>query len=301
MNSSEKIEIKPSPVKAPGVMSDINADVLISKVHGGYFSSLERVNEFIELFMGEIGNQLPEKIEYADFGAGEGLLGQKVTEFLKQLGHEVHAYLIDGNPKYIEICKKTGFSCSLASLENYRADKPLNIISMRAVLHYNQLAEQEDILKNILSNLVGGGFFINQLSSGTEENCRLRTELVANLPLIYGNDGKNYHWTSIDEYFQLAQKAGFSETKLVGCAKPNAWSPEEQWERMNGSLLKKAQEENNHKLLEALSEHRKVYLQKANALIERYIEKYGIEKIGVEKKNGLYIINYQYPVFVSKK
>jgi hypothetical protein len=172
---------------------------------------------------------------------------------------------------------------------------------MRAVNHYNQLPDQEVMMRNIKDNLADGGVFVNQLSSGTSGNCQLRTELVADLPLIYGDTGKNYHWTSIEENFLLMKRAGFSETKLVGYAKQNAWSPEEQWERMNGVLLKKAQAENNQELLEALDKHHKIYISKANALIEKYIAEHGIEKLGVEKKGNSYIVNYQYPIFVSKK
>lgn len=290
-----------TPIKAPGVMSDMNANVSISRVHGGYFSSPERAQEFIDLFMKEIGSHLPEKIEYADFGAGEGYLGQKVTQFLEQSGHAVHTSLIDGNPTFVEICKATGYKCVLADLGTYHSDKPLDFVSMRAVNHYNELPDQEIIMKNIRTNLAEGGFLVNQLSSGTDENCQLRTKLVADLGLIYKDSGKKYHWTSIDENFSLMKKAGFSETKLIGYAKSNAWGPDEQWERMNGALLKDAQEKNNQELLNELSEHRKTYLQKANALIEEYIAQYGIEKLGVEKKGDSYVVNYQYPVFVSRK
>lgn len=301
MENKENIDTKNGPANAPGVMTDFNSDVKIGLVHGGYFSSPERAKEFVDIFIKSVAEKLPKEIHYADLGCGEGFLGSVVTDFLQKEGYNVNTELVDGNPKNIEESKKTGYKCTLADLKDYKGEIPYDLISMRAVNHYNPLPDQEVIMANILANLKEGGFLVNQLSSGTDENCQLRNELVGNLPLIYGAQGKNYHWTSINEYLPLAEKIGFSDTKLVGYAEPNFWKPEDQWERMNGVLLKKALENKDEELVKSLEEHKTKYLIEANALVEKFISQYGEDKLGVKKEGDSYIINYQYPIFVSKK
>ena len=176
MENKEKVDINLKPADAPGVMTDFNSDVKIGLVHGGYFSSPERAKEFVDIFFESIGKDLPEEVHYADLGCGEGFLGSVVTDFLQREGHKVRTELVDGNPKNVEESKKTGYKCTLADLKEYKGESPYDLISMRAVNHYNSLSDQEMIMINILENLKEGGFLVNQLSSGTDENCQLRNE-----------------------------------------------------------------------------------------------------------------------------
>jgi hypothetical protein len=176
----------------------------------------------------------------------------------------------------------------------------LNIISTRAVHHYNSLEDQERIMRNIRASLTPEGFYVNQLSSGSDANCELRTALVNSPLLIHGASGKGYHWTSIREYQDLAARAGFRETKLVGYAKANGWVPEEQWERMNGEKLRIAKEKSDLALIDELDVHRATYLHWANETIKRYTEQYGALEVNVVPTEESYIVNYEYPIFVSR-
>jgi hypothetical protein len=91
---------------------------------------------------------------------------------------------------------------------------------------------------------------------------------------------------------------GFSETVQVGYAKANSWSPEEQWNRFNQSLTKRAREDNNLVGLTEIEKRKALYLSKANELIEEYATKYGKEYLGIKQDLN---IEYSYPIIVSRK
>jgi len=287
--------------RASGVTADLSAQTSIGLVHGGYFSSLLRAQEFVDLLVRALGDELPKRLRYADFGCGEGFLAKVVTRELQARGFLVETELVDGNPKYLEEAKKTGYACTLTELKEYTAEVPYDLISMRAVHHYNSLEDQELLMVNARRNLTGQGYLVNQLSSGTDVNCRLRTAII-NLPsLPYGREANAYHWTSIPEYFLLAAHAGFSNTELVGYAAPNTWTPEELWERVNGVSLKKAEEGADQALQAKILEQKQTYLTEVHAIIERFLKEYDQEHLGVETSGESFLVHYQYPIFVSRK
>lgn len=301
----ENLEDKKEQVlpKAEGTKADVDAGVEISKVHGGYFSSLEKARAFCDVGVSKILYELPAKIHYADFGGGEGFLTKTVVAYLREHGKEVDVSVVDANEKSLDIVKKEGLRAVKANLQDCDVGD-LNLITMRAVNHYNPWEDQVAIMKNARTNLADGGFLLNQLSSGSRENVSLRTGIIHLSSLVYGrNVGKvGYRWVAEDEYPILCAEAGFSDTQLAGYAPENAWGPEEQWERMNCKRLREAEDVKDAQLIAALHEHRNNFVSEANALIESYLQKYENKDLGVERmEDGSYLIHYTYPIFISRK
>lgn len=302
MENLENKKTKISP-KAEGTKADIDAGVEISKVHGGYFSSIEKARAFCDVGVSKILSELPAHIRYADFGGGEGFLTKTIVAYFREHGKEVDASVVDANEKSLDVVKKEGLHAINANLQDCNVGD-LNLITMRAVNHYNPWEDQVAIMKNAHANLADGGFLLNQLSSGSRENVSLRTVIIHLPSLVYGrNVGKvGYRWVAEDEYPILCAEAGFSNTQLAGYAPGNAWGPMEQWERMNGNRLHEAEESRDEQLIAALHKHRDNFISEANTLIESYLQKDENKDLGVEQaEDGSYVVRYTYPIFISRK
>ena len=292
--------MKPFRVSATGSLADMQAGVDIGKVFGGYFSSTENVRRFCEVGLMPIESMLPKQIVYVDFGGGQGALTAEVVRALKEKGHAVKAIVVDSNEVFLREAQARGFQTTLSNLETCEGAE-VNLITMRAVLHYNNASVQLEILKNAYRLLKKGGYLIHQVSSGTEENCRLRSAIV-NIPELGRGTQGEYHWTSVEETHALHVQAGFEDTKIAGDAPACTWGPEEQWERFNTKRTQEAQQANNQELLSVIASERKVYVEAANTLIRTALQKDGAEKTGIESKpDGTYLIHYRYPIFVSRK
>ncbi|MBU0646043.1 class I SAM-dependent methyltransferase [Patescibacteria group bacterium] len=286
--------------KSVGTQADLASKVDITKVHSSYFSKKLNLKCFVDVGLKPINRKLPQKINYVDFGGGPGVLAGYVSEWLVGHNHQVTTSVADANPVFLYEAKKRGLKTKLCNIHSCQFAN-LDLITMRAVLHYNQRGEQLGILKNAVQSLRMGGWFIHQVSSGTEINCRLRSEIVNLTELSRAGTGK-YHWTSIKETLELHQNAGFLSVKLAGYASPAAWSPEEQWKRFNGQKLLEAKKQNNQRIIKNIEKRKRLYLAKANGLCAVYLKKYGKRDTGVERlSNGQYRIHYQYPIFVCQK
>lgn len=283
-------------IKAVGTQADTVAKVDISKVHGGYFSDPKNVEGFIEIGIKPLVSNLPKKIKYIDFGGGQGHLAYSVEHFLKENGKEVETIVVDANKDYISAAQEKGLITQLTNLEDVSFSEA-DLITMRAVLHYNVQEKQVLIIKNIFNSLKKDGYLVHQNSSGNKENCELRSVLV-NIPELGRAGAGNYHWISEEECLSLTKEIGFSETVQVGYARANSWNPEEQWDRFNQNITKKAQEDGNVFELKEIEKRKGIYLKKANKLIEEYAAKYGKEYLGIQKDLN---IEYSYPIIVSRK
>lgn len=283
---------------ATGTQADLSAGVDISKVHGGYFSNLENAKKFCEIGLNPILSNLPREIHYADYGGGEGFLTKEVTRWLTDKGLEVVAFVADANEKYLNLAKIEGLETILCNLENCPLTD-LDLITMRAVNHYNPISLQKLILKNVYNALNPDGVLLSQISSGVKENCALRSSIM-DIPEL-GRGVGNYHWTSVQEYQSLLSEAGFIQNEVLGYAPPAHWCPEEQWDRFNQKEEQTIEAGGDLLAIEKLKQRKQAYLKKANSLVEEYIGQYGKELLTIEENNGKYIIHYLYPIIKSRK
>lgn len=281
-------------------MADKAANVDISKVHGGYFSDRKNLDVFVKLGIDPIKNNFPKSLDYVDFGGGQGHLASYVKKYLEENRFTVKTTVADANNGYLELSKQKGLETKLCNLES-ASFIDIDLISMRAVLHYNTPVNQTAILKNVFNSLKKGGYFVHQNSSGNKENCELRSALV-NIKELGRAGAGHYHWVSEDEHKEMLKNVGFIDIVQAGYASPNAWGPVEQWERFNSDKTKKAVEVCDIKLFSELETRKKVYLDKAYALIKEYCDKYGKEYLGVkENSRGEVVIEYLYPIIISRK
>ena len=292
--------LKKFRASAIGSRADIKAGVDISKVNGGYFSSPKNNKSLLKIGVAAIEKKLPKIVKYADFGGGQGLLARPVVDFLKTKAHTVRGVVVDGNENYLAEAKKKGLAVALCNLESCPISN-LDLLTMRAVIHYNTPPKQRKILRNVFSSLKVGGYFVHQVSSGSVANCTLRAAIV-NLPELGRGGAGKYHWTSVDEALQLHEDAGFSDTYIAGYAPSASWGPEEQWERFNKKLIDDATREQNQKKLQKILHRREKYFTAANAVIKKFLKKYGAKETGIEQKsNGNFTIHYPYPIIISRK
>ncbi len=283
-----------------GTNADKIAKVDMSKIYGGYFADPINLEKFIELGIKPIIKFFPENISYVDFGGGQGHLASAVKKYLESDGYKVNAIVADANEDYLSKAKEKGLETKLANLEDNNFSN-LDLVTMRAVLHYNNPSTQKIILKNIFNSLKKGGYLVNQTASGSKENCELRSSLV-NIPELGRAGTGNYHWISEEEYSSLVNEIGFSSTILSGYAKANSWGPEDQWNRVNGEMTKIAEEKKDDKVLSEIEIRKNVYLEKAYKMIEEYSNKYGKEYLGIKDAGDNKVkIEYTYPVIVSRK
>jgi hypothetical protein len=287
-------------IKSIGTNADKVANVDISKVHNGYFADEENINTFIRLGIAPIESNFPDKIKYVDFGGGQGHLAKGVKDYLEKQSFLVEEIVADANENYLDIAQKKGLKTSWCNLES--CDFPgTDLITMRAVLHYNSPDNQISILKDVYNSLNSGGYFVHQNSSGNKENCELRS-LIVNIQELGRAGAGNYHWVSEDEYIELLKKVGFTEIVHSGYAPENSWGPDQQWDRFNKEITDKALIDKNQATIDEIEDRKKKYLTKANQLISDYAEKYGAEYLGVKKEgDGKIVIEYQYPIIIARK
>ncbi|MFA6072225.1 MAG: class I SAM-dependent methyltransferase [Janthinobacterium sp.] len=283
--------------KAIGTNADMSGQVNIQKVHSGYFDNREYAIDFVKKGVEPLIPSLSQIVNYADCGGAHGLLAEEVTNALRQLNFTVNPLVVDANSKMLELAKERNLPTLLANLDDVPLEG-MSLITMRAVLHYNSADDQLSILHNMYNSLLDGGHLVHQASSGNEENCALRSEIV-NLPSLGRAGAGKYSWLSLDKIIEFTRSVGFTVVD-VEYAQSNAWSAEEQWDRFNSAKL--AEISGNESAMREYFERRDRFLTEANALIKKAIAEYGAERLGVElKSNGEYMIHYPYPIIVAKK
>lgn len=286
--------------KITGTRADLVAGVDISKVHGGYFSSNKNIKEFINLGIKPIEKYLPKKVLHLDYGGGQGHLGKGVKDYLISKGFKVKTIVVDANSEFLKQSKEKGLRGELCNVQDSKL-KDVDLITMRAVIHYNNPENQQGIFNKVFSSLKKGGFLVHQMSSGSKENCELRSAIVNISSLGRAVGKEHYRWISEEQCIDMLKKAGFSENNVFDYAPSNSWGPEEQWDRFNKKKTIQAKEINNFEELKLLESRRKNYLREANKLIENYLKKFSNSNLGVIKKKDSFLINYTYPILVSRK
>lgn len=287
-------------IKSIGTNADKLAKVDISKVYKGYFSDPKNIAKFVELGIQPILDHLPMEMRYVDFGGGQGHLALGVKEYIGHSGRKISTVVADANEDYLKEAKEKGLEIKLCNLEGVSFSN-LDLVTMRAVLHYNTPKNQKMILENIHNSLKTNGYLIHQNSSGNKENCDLRSA-ISNIPELGRAGSGNYYWICEDDYIQILKETGFKEITHGGYSNSNEWGPEEQWDRFNHEITQKALRVDNYSDLNAIKDRKNIYLQKAYRLINEYKRKYGKECLGIiDTDEGKVLIRYSYPIIISKK
>jgi len=291
--------IKTQPV---GIRADLEAKVDISKVHGGYFSSEENARQFIKAGITPIKKKLPQSVRYVDFGGGQGFLASAVRDYLLSHGKDVATTVADANNRFLDQTKALRISTLFCNLAEGFPLSELDLITMRAVNHYNDISMQLKILKNGYRCLKKGGYVVSQISTGNEGNCRLRSDIVNLDSLGRVMSSEKYYWTTEAEYVDMLKQAGFTKIIHAGYAPPCSWTPEEQWERFNGAKTTEALNKKDKKILREIESQKLKFLKDANDLIQDYITSYSEVKKDIEKKSdGSNVIRYSYAIIIANK
>jgi|GEM_PF-1286140 len=263
------------------VNADKEAEVEIGKQF--CFSEKDVARQFCKMGMVGIEASLPKKLSCADIGGGAGVLAEQTKEWLEDQGHDVSMVVVDGNSYSLDQARSRGLRTEISRLDELNVGD-LDLIVMRAVLHYNDQKTQEKILNNIFYALKGGGYFVSQHAYGNGENSMLR-DMIASMAIDMDAKENIYHWPTMEDYKRMLVSSGFEDFQDKGYVTDNVWGPEYMWDRFYGQLLRRAQDTNDNQKMRNLEIFRKEYLRRSNEYIKEVIQQYGAEHVGVRSKD----------------
>jgi SAM-dependent methyltransferase len=284
-----------------GTTKDLQNNVKMSQVLGGYFGDTKIAESFIEIGILPIQHELPKKIRIADFGGGEGLLLAIVRDYLIAQGFTVEAIVVDSNPEFIKECEKKNLQVELSDLRDCQLEG-LDLVIMRAVLHYNALHNQVKILNAVKKSLAPSGKLVAQILTGSEINCQLRKEIISLTSLgeeIYNGYYISQHFEDLEH---MLQDIGFDTVKKMGAAPYLRWSLENQWIRFNGPLINP--KSSSPEIYQDNLMMKKIYLfkEQVNTIIEDYTERYGRDQLNIDFTDNLNpIIQNDYLIYCCSK
>jgi hypothetical protein len=266
----------------------------MSQVLGGYFGDLNIARIFIEVGIRPILGDLPKKIRVADVGGGQGLLVTTVRDYLVDEGFEVEAYVVDSNPDFIKECERKNLKVSLADIRDCPL-KDIELVIMRAVLHYNSVAHQYEILQAIKKLLSPSGKLVAQLLTGSTINCNLRKEIISLSSLGEGILNGYYNSQDFEDLSLMLNAIGFHSVSFMGPAPHLRWTLEQQWMRLNGPITSPfvTEEVKNNP---AQFERFQLFKREVKAIINRYVDEFGIDSLNVDfanKENPVIQNDYQ--------
>jgi SAM-dependent methyltransferase len=284
-----------------GTTKDLQNNVKMSQVLGGYFGDTKIAESFIEIGILPIQHELPKKIRIADFGGGEGLLLAIVRDYLIAQGFTVEAIVVDSNPEFIKECEKKNLQVELSDLRDCQLEG-LDLVIMRAVLHYNALHNQVKILNAVKKSLAPSGKLVAQILTGSEINCQLRKEIISLTSLgeeIYNGYYISQHFEDLEH---MLQDIGFDTVKKMGAAPCLRWSLENQWIRFNDPLINP--KSSSPEIYQDNLMMKKFYLfkEQVNTIIEDYTERYGRDQLNIDFTDNLNpIIQNDYLIYCCSK
>lgn len=284
-----------------GTQKDLKYQVDMSQVLGGYFGDVTNAQSFIEIGIIPILHQLPQKISIADFGGGQGFLLAIVRDYLVAQGFNVEAYVIDSNPEFLEACEKKNLKVVFSDIRDCTLEG-LDLVIMRAVLHYNAVHNQVKILNAIKKSLGSSGKLVAQILTGSEINCQLRKEIIA-LPSLGEEISNGYY---ISQHFELLeqtlQNIWFYTVEKMGAAPCLRWSLENQWIRFNGPLEDSISGLSEQSADRLKMEKLQLFKDDANAIIQDYSERYGRDQLNIDFTDNLNpIIQNDYQIYCCSK
>lgn len=279
-----------------GTQADLAGKVDISEVHGRYFSSPITARAFVTIGINPVISQLPASIKYADLGGGDGYLTKYVTDFMISQGKVVTSTVVDANKEFLAKAQTRRLNILLSNLEECELSS-LDLITMRAVNHYNPVDIQFKILQKAYQNMDGSGYLVSQISTGNDANCKLRSAICNLHSLGRAARGKLYEWITIERYISMLKEIGFVDILLAGFAPPNAWTPEEQWERFNSEKHTRAIVECDVNEVLRIEKKRKNFIADTKNLLKEMGTDANVEITTL----GSYNIHYQYAILLAKK
>jgi SAM-dependent methyltransferase len=267
------------------VEADLSAGVDLYEASYGYSESEEKAKFFIAYGIVPIQGDLPRSphdLVYLDFGGGEGFLAGRVSDHLARAGHSPVTTVLDANTDFLEKAKARGLNTVHCNLEEIIIPGS-DLVTMRAVLHYNPKAGQARILKNAFRSLNPGGYLVSHLTTGSDESCALRSEL-ANLPELGRNGDVCY--VSTRAYLTMLGRTGKWESYLTATDNSCPWRLENQWRRFNP---------------DGSSERREAFYREAEKVIQKYVSWYGEEVLGLSRTENGYEIECDMPIVISQR
>lgn len=232
-----------------------------------FFGSREAADRFFDVGVAPVVGALPRRVEYVDFGGGQGVLAAVVRDRLVASGRDVHATVLDGNARYLDDAAGLGLGTCLANVQDCTL-AGLDLATMRLANHYNNETEQRAMLAAIRRALPAGRPFVTQIETGSAAVCHLYTAIAA---LLSRDDGaaSGYWWPTVDEFTRLLADAGFGDVRVAGFGPDVEVSAEEgladAWRRFNAFRVAQAAVEPAR--ARELSQRRTEFMHQARRLV----------------------------------
>ncbi|MGH6899799.1 MAG: class I SAM-dependent methyltransferase [Geminicoccaceae bacterium] len=242
-------------------------------------------------------------MRYVGFGGGEGLLTKAVADYLAATGRRISTLVIDANAGYLAKAAQLGLETLCADLAGVTlAD--YDLVTMRSVNHYNDMATQQRIIDAAFRALKAGGYLVSQSLSGpTERYCRLASQL-SKLPILGRVEGEKDepHITSETEFTTLMERAGFSGIRVLGYAPAIEIGPEYYWARFNLHRREAAEAADDATAVRAIDERHRAYVQLANRAIGDFLrEASHDESVRIRRTRSSYVVPLTFPIFVGRR
>lgn len=276
---------------APGTLRDWNEAVDLER-DVPFFASARDAEMFLRLALSTILTMLPLKVNYADFGGGQGLVASLMVDLLRSRGHEVDAVVVDANPNYLERAAARGLRVRERDLTSTGL-RGLNLVSMRLVNHYNPLSVQTEILAEAQRALEPEGYFVAQIETGSAAGCGLRTE-IANMPELAAARTKGCRWVALEDFECMLALAGFVEVRLVGFSlssgEPLDVVLSDAWHRYHGNPGDSQTVERRRRFLDA-----------ALNRVTAWHDAHGDDRLGVFRRGEYLEVRRQHAVVVARR
>ncbi|MDO8537433.1 MAG: class I SAM-dependent methyltransferase [archaeon] len=225
-----------------------------SKTYNNYFSNQKN----IDLFVNKIINYIPakNKIKILYPCSGTGLLGEALIKKLKRKGIGAQLFLIDISKKQLNENHDPKTIKIQQDVLKMKQNELFDVIIMRSSLDYFPTEKlQIKVLSNLNNCLESNGVFFNQTAS-------MPTLIERNLAdKIYKSNKKigKRHFQCQKDIVSIYKKAGFSEPKKLGLAKPLIVTEQEHIERykINYEEIKRIQ-----KIIQQVSKTKNVEITK---------------------------------------
>src|SRR5207249_2513372 len=113
-----------------------------------------------------------------------------------------------------------------------------------------------------------GGILVSQIETGSKAICALHADIAA---MLSREAATGYYWSTLDEYCELLQQAGFFDMEVAGESPAIEMTIDQglatAWQRFNGAAFRQAVSSGRLDEVEALTAARGAFLQQARRRI----------------------------------